>query len=814
MSHSSSKLLILLSLFCNFVLSQTTTVTLTPQTQANAIIGLDRKNWNGGSTALHSQGYAHDFTLPASPGPCFKITSIRVLVDVNAPIVNNAPGCDHTELYYNLYQNNTYSGGATANFFKERRANPGVDFTTTTYTCTDPLWNSNFGGTFSVDVIPVYTTTCPNGQNAINAGFVAYTYTITLTVTYGEVTCAGTGCLAPSASTPAGCGNLAPTATVIQPTCLTGGSITVNPGPSGPTYAYAWSGGLPSTRTPTNVPPDTYTVTVTRTGTSCSGTTSVTLNPPSPISVIATPTPTTCGLNNGSISVSPGPTGHTYAWSPSASTAKDRTGLGPGPYTVTVTQTSTGCKGTSSVTVDPSTGFLATATRINPTCGLSNGSIQVNTLPTGLGYTYSWTGSLSGDNPQNLGSGTYTVTVTQTSTGCTRSVTSLLSLQSGALAVIDSIKQPNCGQNNGSILLTQTIGRTFSWTNGLTGNNPQNLAPGTYTVTVTQTSTGCTKIIPYTLNPSSPLAVTTTKTDPACGQNNGSILVSTGPTGYVYSWTGGLTGHNPTNLAAGTYIVTVTPTSGGCMEIDTVVLNNINPTSAPLFDPIPPICQGIIITLPTTSKDSISGVWTPPFNTNVATLYTFKPDSIKFPCAIDTNMMILVIPPSKPTISVFAPICQLDSSFSLNTTQTGITGIWSGSGVANNRFDPNPGGPGNFKLIFTPDTNQCADSASTLITVFPAALLPNPSLGAACVLSPAITLPDSIGNVPGTWTFNTSPIKIFDPKVLGEGSYILKFNPKAGYCAFPVDVPLAVKPFNAGADSTNVICALNNQTLN
>jgi hypothetical protein len=250
------------------------------------------------------------------------------------------------------------------------------------------------------------------------------------------------------------------------------------------------------------------------------------------------------------------------------------------------------------------------------------------------------------------------------------------------------------------------------------------------------------------------------------------------------------------------------------MEIDTVVLNNINPTSAPLFDPIPPICQGIIITLPTTSKDSISGVWTPPFNTNVATLYTFKPDSIKFPCAIDTNMMILVIPPSKPTISVFAPICQLDSSFSLNTTQTGITGIWSGSGVANNRFDPNPGGPGNFKLIFTPDTNQCADSASTLITVFPAALLPNPSLGAACVLSPAITLPDSIGNVPGTWTFNTSPIKIFDPKVLGEGSYILKFNPKAGYCAFPVDVPLAVKPFNAGADSTNVICALNNQTLN
>ncbi|MEZ4910379.1 MAG: hypothetical protein R2774_05925 [Saprospiraceae bacterium] len=59
-----------------------------------------------------------------------------------------------------------------------------------------------------------------------------------------------------------------------------------------------------------------------------------------------------------------------------------------------------------------------------------------------------------------------------------------------------------------------------------------NVSPNIYTVTVTETATGCTGTATVTLNPSSPLTVVAT---PTCGQNNGSISVSPGPSGiYLF----------------------------------------------------------------------------------------------------------------------------------------------------------------------------------------------------------------------------------------------------------------------------------------
>ncbi|MEZ4910375.1 MAG: hypothetical protein R2774_05905 [Saprospiraceae bacterium] len=100
-----------------------------------------------------------------------------------------------------------------------------------------------------------------------------------------------------------------------------------------------------------------------------------------------------------------------------------------------------------------------------------------------------------------------------------------------------------------------------------------NVSPNTYTVTVTETATGCTGTATVTLNPSSNLTVVATPTQPTCGQNNGSINVSPGPSGYTYSWTGGLTGQNPMNVSPNTYTVTVTETATGCTGTATVTLN-------------------------------------------------------------------------------------------------------------------------------------------------------------------------------------------------------------------------------------------------
>ncbi len=379
-----------------------------------------------------------------------------------------------------------------------------------------------------------------SGANPTNVASGTYTVTVTLG-----------GCSSTVSATLTTSTVLTATATPTQPSCgLSNGSISVTP--TGGTYA--WTGGL-SGENPTNVASGTYTVTVTSGG--CSATASATLNTSSGITASATPTQPTCGLSNGSISVTP--TGGTYAWTGGLS-GENPTNVAAGTYTVTVTLG--GCSATASATLTTSTALTATATPIQPTCGLSNGSISV----TPIGGTYTWTGGLSGENPTNVASGTYTVTVT--SGGCSATASATLNT-STALTATATPTQPTCGLSNGSISVTPT-GGTYAWTGGLSGENPTNVAAGTYTVTVT--SGGCSSTASATLTTSTALTATATPTQPTCGLSNGSISVT--PTGGTYAWTGGLSGENPTNVAAGTYTVTVT--SGGCSATASATLKYFN----------------------------------------------------------------------------------------------------------------------------------------------------------------------------------------------------------------------------------------------
>ena len=181
-------------------------VTLT-QDQTDAVIGIDRKNWNMGSTASHSQGYAHDFTLPPMNGSCEMITNIQVTINITSYVPNSPPGCTPGQVYFNIYYGCTpYSGGAScpvANLIGEPNYNPNGIVGSYAYSYGCPLngtgLQADFGGNFSVDVVPVFTPGCnPMWQNAINAGFVNYEYTIEVTVFTDDISCSGTGCLAGS----------------------------------------------------------------------------------------------------------------------------------------------------------------------------------------------------------------------------------------------------------------------------------------------------------------------------------------------------------------------------------------------------------------------------------------------------------------------------------------------------------------------------------------------------------------------------------------------------------------------------------------
>ncbi len=122
------------------------------------------------------------------------------------------------------------------------------------------------------------------------------------------------------------------------------------------------------------------------------------------------------------------------------------------------------------------------------------------------------------------------------------------------------------GLNDGSASVTVTGGQSpfsYSWSNGQTTSAINNLAPGTYTVTVTDNK-GCeatdnvTITEPIVLNAGT-ISVSTTNV--SCnGGNDGSatVTVTGGTAPYTYLWSDGQTTATASNLAAGTYTVLVT----------------------------------------------------------------------------------------------------------------------------------------------------------------------------------------------------------------------------------------------------------------
>jgi hypothetical protein len=100
--------------------------------------------------------------------------------------------------------------------------------------------------------------------------------------------------------------------------------------------------------------------------------------------------------------------------------------------------------------------------------------------------------------------------------------------------------KPSCTGKAGAIDLTVSGGTspyTYSWSNGSTAQDPSNLSPGTYTVTVTSAN-GLTATLSVGLVSVGPIVIggSVTPATPA-SFNNGAINISvTPPVSYSYLW--------------------------------------------------------------------------------------------------------------------------------------------------------------------------------------------------------------------------------------------------------------------------------------
>jgi hypothetical protein len=277
---------------------------------------------------------------------------------------------------------------------------------------------------------------------------------------------------------------------------------------------------------------------------------------------------TSCGLNNGGGTVVPtGGTGYTYLWSNGATT-QSVSGLASGTYTVTVTDIATSCTASASVTINASTAVTAsTGGVIHTSCNLNNGTATANGTGGNGIYTYAWSNGGTTATISSLGAGSYTVTVTDGG-GCTGTSSVTINSSTAVSATILTTIPTSCGQNNGTVTATATGGTpnyTYAWSNGGTSATINGLAPGTYTVTVTDQG-GCTATTVATISSSTaPTLSVTSQTDVLCFGDSTGSATATGASGtapYTYAWSNGATGGTVSGLTAGPYQVTVTDASG------------------------------------------------------------------------------------------------------------------------------------------------------------------------------------------------------------------------------------------------------------
>ncbi|MEO8734534.1 MAG: SprB repeat-containing protein, partial [Flavobacteriales bacterium] len=235
----------------------------------------------------------------------------------------------------------------------------------------------------------------------------------------------------------------------------------------------------------------------------------------------------------------------------------------------------------------------------------SDGSINT-TITGGTGpYTATWTGpngyTSNSIHITGLSAGTYTLTVTVTDAGCSRTQ-SFNVIQPAILAAVLSPSLLVYGQNischggsDGSINTTITGGTgpyTATWTgpNGYTSNSIHinGLSAGTYTLTVTDVS-GCSATASTVMVDTAPLVTTIGPiTGVACANaTNGSatVTVSGGVPSYTYAWNTSpiQTGATANGLAPGTYLVTATDLYGCSTSASATIPGPMDPLTATMI---------------------------------------------------------------------------------------------------------------------------------------------------------------------------------------------------------------------------------------
>lgn len=304
-----------------------------------------------------------------------------------------------------------------------------------------------------------YTYNWSNSQTtSAVTGLCAGTYSVLITDASSATTTATTMITQPATA-------LTVTATATSASCGSGGSANVNASGGTLAYTYSWNPGGQTTPSVTGLSAGNYTATVTDAN-GCTTVATVSITGTSGGTVTITSQTILCNGDSAAATaaMSGGTSPFTYTWSGGQTTSS--VNFPAGNYSVTVTDAS-GCSSTQTVAITQPTALTASTTATNASCGLSDGSVSANANGGTPGYSYMWNNGQTTSTATGLNAGNYSVTITDAN-GCSTTFSVTVANSNGPTAIAGTSATITSGS---SANLTASGGVTYSWSNGMSGNN-------------------------------------------------------------------------------------------------------------------------------------------------------------------------------------------------------------------------------------------------------------------------------------------------------------------------------------------------------
>ncbi len=634
-----------------------------------------------------------------------------------------------------------------------------------------------------------------------------------------------------------------------------------------------------------------YMLTATNIATGCTGqsTVAVTAQAGTPTAIIAAPGPLTCVTTNQTLNTSGSSSGanFTYTWTTSNGGNIVSGGNSPSPivntagtYNLLISNTANGCSATTSVVLTGNT-TVPPAEAGAPgliTCSQPSFSLVANPgLPAG-NLVFQWTTSsgqfVGNPNAAQVSAnqaGLYHLLVTNPANGC-KAVDSVQVTANQQLPTV-TIAPPtplDCSHATTTLSATATgTTLTYQWqttggqfVSGATSASPVVNAAGLYSLTVTNSTNGCTRTASATVTangapPNVQAAPVAPITCIALTQTISAQNLSL-PGNFTYQWTAanggnivsGATTLTPTVNAGGNYTLTTTNVTSGCSNV--LVVNVTQSAIPPTANAGPDLtlsctANSLIINGSGTGSNNLIYAWTASNGGNLVSgtatatptinqpgTYTLLVTNPTSGCTA-TDLVQIMANQQLPTITIASPalLTCLQTTATLSATATGntLTYQWqtSGGSLVSGATSATPvvDAPGTYSVTVTDGSNSCTRTAT--VTVLENVVLPDVQAApVAPITCTALTQIISGQNLsaPGNFTYNwtttttgniVSGNNTLTPTVDAGGDYTLITTDETNGCTSTLQISVAqnttLPTANAGPNDT-LTCINNSLTIN